>query len=459
MSQEFVLSEGTAARRRFYLHLVDATDNFTPETGEAAGQPQVSKNGAAFGNTTATLTHVGNGTYYVELTASELDTLGKIVVRYKSANTAEFADVGVVLAVNIYDAVRAGLTALPNAAAEAAGGLFTRGTGAGQINQDANGRIDANVAALANDVISASKVAADVSAEIADAVWDEAIAGHLAAGSTGEALDNAGAAGTPPTAAEIADAVWDEDWFSHAVAGSFGIIASEALLGYINGTMWDVDLTAHLVANSASEYVLNIASQGGDTNTLVNAYLDAPVSGAISAAQAAETAATTAAANAGNALASAGSVMLTSVTTAGSTTTRLNDTVGLAGYATDELVGRRLKVIGGANVNAMRYIVASGDGYIEVLPPLMEAPLVAHAYQIFLSPPVAEVVHSLDLDRVESYAPLHSLCSGLLKLVSKTSLEATLLRIYMTDGVTTFATQPRTTDATLVGTSVLGAAE
>lgn len=55
------------------------------------------------------------------------------------------------LGVNFQDAVRAGMTALPNAAAEAAGGLFTRGTGAGQINQDANGRIDANVAALSTD--------------------------------------------------------------------------------------------------------------------------------------------------------------------------------------------------------------------------------------------------------------------------------------------------------------------
>jgi hypothetical protein len=40
---------------------------------------------------------------------------------------------------------------------------------------------------------------------IADQVWDEAIAGHAGAGSTGEALSNAGAAGTPPTAVEIAD--------------------------------------------------------------------------------------------------------------------------------------------------------------------------------------------------------------------------------------------------------------
>jgi hypothetical protein len=44
------------------------------------------------------------------------------------------------------DAVRFGLTALPNAAAEAAGGFYTRGVGAGQINQTNNGQIDANAA-------------------------------------------------------------------------------------------------------------------------------------------------------------------------------------------------------------------------------------------------------------------------------------------------------------------------
>lgn len=46
------------------------------------------------------------------------------------------------------DTVRGGLTALPNAAAEAAGGLYTRGSGAGQINQPANGQVDINVVKL-----------------------------------------------------------------------------------------------------------------------------------------------------------------------------------------------------------------------------------------------------------------------------------------------------------------------
>lgn len=47
-----------------------------------------------------------------------------------------------------HDAVRGGLTALPNVNAEAAGGLYTRGTGAGQINQTNNGQIDSNAARL-----------------------------------------------------------------------------------------------------------------------------------------------------------------------------------------------------------------------------------------------------------------------------------------------------------------------
>jgi len=57
------------------------------------------------------------------------------------------------------------------------------------------GRIDATV--------DGTGLEAGAAAVIADAVWDEAIAGHAGAGSTGEALSDAGAAGTPPTVIEI----------------------------------------------------------------------------------------------------------------------------------------------------------------------------------------------------------------------------------------------------------------
>lgn len=155
----FQQSEATAAQRRVYLHLVDATDGITAETGEAAGQSQISTNGAGFGNTSATLTAVGNGLYYIELTAGELGTVGVIAIRYKSAATAEAQVLAQVVPWDPYDAVRLGMTALPNAAAEAAGGLYTRGSGAGQINQAANGQIDTNVAVMAAGVVTAAAVA------------------------------------------------------------------------------------------------------------------------------------------------------------------------------------------------------------------------------------------------------------------------------------------------------------
>jgi hypothetical protein len=67
--------------------------------------------------------------------------------------------------------------------------------------------------------------AAPSAADIADQVWDESLAAHQTAGSTGEALGDAaaGGGGGGPSAADIADAVWDEAKSGHIVAGSFGL--------------------------------------------------------------------------------------------------------------------------------------------------------------------------------------------------------------------------------------------
>ena len=66
--------------------------------------------------------------------------------------------------------------------------------------------------------------AAPTAAAVADAVWDEANADHLGAGSTGLALSGASA----PSAATVADAVWDELLAGHAIAGSAGQALSAA---------------------------------------------------------------------------------------------------------------------------------------------------------------------------------------------------------------------------------------
>ena len=65
--------------------------------------------------------------------------------------------------------------------------------------------------------VNASHLGTTAAATIADAVWDETIADHAGAGSTGEALSDGGT-----SAATIADAVWDEVLSGHTDAGSAG---------------------------------------------------------------------------------------------------------------------------------------------------------------------------------------------------------------------------------------------
>lgn len=203
------LSEATAAQRRIFFHAVDATDGIAAETG-LTGVGRISKNGAATAASSASLSEIDStnmpGRYYIELTAGELDTIGIIEFRYKAAACAEVVARAQVVPYDPYDAVRMGLTALPNAAAEAAGGLYTRGTGAGQINQNANGQVDIRMVALLADVITAAGiadnafVAANFAAGAFDAVW--AVTSRIL---TSSANFN------DPSASAISAEIWDED--------------------------------------------------------------------------------------------------------------------------------------------------------------------------------------------------------------------------------------------------------
>lgn len=213
------------------------------------------------------------------------------------------------------DSVRGGMTALPNAAAEASGGLYTRGTGAGQINQPANGQVDSNAVKVGGTAQTGRDIGASVllspgagtgqldftsgvlkcnmvkilgsaitgtatnivaaftkwfnvttptgtvnslpdaivsPATIADQVWDEATSGHATAGSTGKALTDAGAAGSPPTVGDIADAVWDEVVSDHVSAGTFGNRVYR-LFCRLLGKKLDVDSVAGTITTRAED--------------------------------------------------------------------------------------------------------------------------------------------------------------------------------------------------------------
>lgn len=221
-------NQATATKRRVEFYCVDATDGITAETGEAGGQPQISTNGtAAWTNTgIGTLTAIGNGHYYADLTQAAVATAGnRIFTRYKSANTAEcVADFVRVIAVDL-DSTTLGLATLAanvlqwnssNVAAPATAGYpsvtIKDGTGTGEI--------DTTAGAVAHVVLTDSGGSGASVAAIADGVWDEVLSGHLTAGSTGAQLNSGG--GSAPSAATVADAVWDELIAGHVGTGSTG---------------------------------------------------------------------------------------------------------------------------------------------------------------------------------------------------------------------------------------------
>lgn len=142
----------------------------------AAGDVKISKDGGAAANVTnlPTAITMGNTAMWdYSLTATEMQA-AKVRITVADAATKAVEDTFFEIdtygnasaqhAVDFSDAVRMGLTALPNAAAEAAGGLYTRGPGAGQMKQTANGQIDTNTvywagSAVATPVISGMPVA------------------------------------------------------------------------------------------------------------------------------------------------------------------------------------------------------------------------------------------------------------------------------------------------------------
>ena len=272
--QLFQQSEGTAAQRRLFFHAVDATDGLTPETG-LTGVGRISKNGAATAATSASITEIDStnmpGRYYIEFTAAEVDTLADIEFRFKAAACAEVVARGQVVPWDPYDAVRMGLTALPNAVAEAAGGLYTRGTGAGQINQPANGRIDGNVVAMAANVLTATAIAANAFIATKFAANSLDGKGDWNIGKTGYSLAATGLDAIVSTATgmvEIAKAIWNRvlNGVNHNIPNSGGrrLRTLQEFLGYELGSIWidTVNGTAGAVAfenGTAGNPVNNLA--------------------------------------------------------------------------------------------------------------------------------------------------------------------------------------------------------
>jgi hypothetical protein len=82
--------ESTAARRRVYFYITYAPDGLSPYPGIVSGQPQISVDGAAWTNTgIGTMTEIGNGWYYADLTQAICVQSTRISTRYKDSDSVE----------------------------------------------------------------------------------------------------------------------------------------------------------------------------------------------------------------------------------------------------------------------------------------------------------------------------------------------------------------------------------
>jgi hypothetical protein len=261
------IPQSIAKRVVFRAYL--ASDGKTPATGKTIAIT-ISKNGGAFGNPAAGATNataISSGFYYFDLGTGDTGTQGPLAWRGAEGTIDDAGDV-----YEVVNATNAGFTALPNAAADAAGGLPV--SDAGGLDLDA--RLDAAItsrmasytqptgflaatfpatvasttnitagtittvtnltnlptipnnwitaAGIASGAIDAAAVAADTWQELIEAMFTYNATADYAGATAGsivkEIADNAG--GSSLTAADIADAVWDEILSGHAISGSTG---------------------------------------------------------------------------------------------------------------------------------------------------------------------------------------------------------------------------------------------
>lgn len=146
-----------------------------------------------------------------------------------------------------------------DAAAIATGAIDADAIAAAAITSSEAPNLDA---AVSTRLASASYTTPPTAADNADAVWDEALAGHAVAGSAGAALSAASA----PTAAAVADAVWDELIAGHTVVGSTGAALSAASApsaATVADAVWDELIAGHAIGGSTGA-TLSAAGSAGD---------------------------------------------------------------------------------------------------------------------------------------------------------------------------------------------------
>jgi hypothetical protein len=294
---------------------VDDSDGKTAETLLTISQADIrlSKNGAAFAQTNNSVgaTHMENGYYSVPLDTTDTNTLGRLKVAVSESGALPVWADFLILAANVYDSLISATDKLDVNTVEWAG-TSTDSTDVALVTAPSNFASLAITAAgkvtlITNDDKTgySLSVTPPTAAEVADAVWDELVADHSTAGSSGKTLDDASTLTaadvwnnatrtitggtittnsdktgyslltTPPTAAQIADAVWDEVIAQHLTNGTTGEALDDASVGGGGGStaeaIWSYESRTLTMSAAEVEAALtgsDITIRRGDTYSL-----------------------------------------------------------------------------------------------------------------------------------------------------------------------------------------------
>ncbi len=270
---------------------VDDTDGKTAETGLTISQAdcQLSKNGGAVAqkNSATAASHLGGGHYKVPLNSTDTNTLGVLRLYVNESGALPVWADYMVMTANAWDSLFGtdkfdvnveewNATSVP---AENTAGYpivtIKDGTGTGEIDT-ASGKVllqdnAVTAAVIASGAITNAKftagaidaaaLAADAGAEIADAVWDEALSGHTTAGSAGKKLGDQSSSDPWATAlpgsygAGTAGKILGDKAFNanqiggsataatNAARGYQGLVLGKAVTGTLTATAFTTDLT------------------------------------------------------------------------------------------------------------------------------------------------------------------------------------------------------------------------
>jgi hypothetical protein len=299
------------------------------------------------------------------------------------------------------------------------------GTAADNLEADYDGTGYNKVASTINTVTNVTnRVTAntdqiegvDATDQIGDAVWDEAKAGHVAAGSFGEEVQSHATQAeilsdaTPFAGANIDAAISSRS--SHSAADVWAVVARTITGGTIDTNN---DKTGYALSAAGIQAIWDALTAAlvtvGSIGKLIVDNLNATISSRATQADILSDATPFAGANI--------DAVLSDIET---------DTVNIQGRLPVALVGGRMdSSIGALAANTITDTAIAASGANEI----------------------ADATLQRDMDQVEAGAPVHSLTTAVLKGVARTEDDGTgSLDIYRTDGVTVHASQTISTDPT-----------